>query len=84
VGGQAEVHRTQTLIDAGVFGGPVSRRLRDRVGNIAVLPAPGETIWLRDGDDSRLPWYRGLHGGLTDDEMLTYVAALAGSGAGRQ
>jgi hypothetical protein len=49
-----------------------------------VLPAPGETIWLRDGDDSRLPRYRGLHGGLTDDEMLTYVAALAGSGAGRQ
>ena len=83
LGGQAEVHRTQTLIDAGVFGGPVSRRLRDRVGDVAVLPAPGAAVWLRDGDDSRLPMHRGLHGGLTEDEMLTYVAALAGSGAER-
>jgi hypothetical protein len=71
------VCRTQTLIDAGVFGGPVSRRLADRIGNVAVLPAAGEAVWLRDGDDSRIPRYCGLHGGLTDDEMLTYVAALA-------
>ncbi len=75
--GHAEVCRTQTLIDAGVFGGPVSQRLADRIGNVAVLPAPGEAVWLRDGDDSRILRYCGLHGGLTDDEMLTYVAALA-------
>jgi hypothetical protein len=75
--GRADVHRTQALIDASVFGGPVSQRLADRLGNIAVLPAPGETVWLREGYGSRPPWYRGLHGGLTDDEMLTYVAALA-------
>lgn len=75
--GHAEVNRTQALIDAGVFGGPASQRLADRVGNVAVLPAPGETVWLREGYDSPPPRYRGLHGGRTDDEMLTYVAALA-------
>ena len=80
LGSQAEVQRTQTLIDAGVFGGPVSQRLADRLGNIALLPAPGGAVWLRDDDGSRMPSFRGLHGGLTDNEMLTYVAALAGSG----
>lgn len=73
--GRAEVHRTEALLDAGVFGGPAGERLRQRVGNLVVLPHAGETVWWRDGD-RYTHRFRGHHGGLTEDELLTYVAAL--------
>jgi hypothetical protein len=73
--GRAEVHRTEDLIDAGVFGGPVGERFQERVGNLVVLPLAGETMWWRDGDRYTHS-FRGHHGGLTEDELLTYVGAL--------
>jgi hypothetical protein len=73
--GRAEVHRTEDLIEAGVFGGPVGERLQERVGNLVVLPLAGETMWWRDGDRYTHS-FRGHHGGLTEDELLTYVGAL--------
>jgi type I phosphodiesterase/nucleotide pyrophosphatase len=73
--GRAEVHRSQDLFEAGLFGGPVGERLQDRVGNLVVLPYAGETVWWREGD-RYTHRFRGHHGGLTEDELLTYVAAL--------
>jgi hypothetical protein len=73
--GRAEVHRTDELVQAGLFGGPVGQRFRDRVGNLVVLPYAGETVWWRDGD-RYTHRFCGHHGGLTEDELLTYVAAL--------
>jgi predicted AlkP superfamily pyrophosphatase or phosphodiesterase len=68
------VRRTADLLAAGVFGeaGP---RLRERIGNVVVLPGPGETVWWREAGrfDMR---FRGHHGGLSPDEMLIPLAAL--------
>jgi len=71
---RAEVHLVADLVAAGTFGaaGP---RLRARLGDVCVLPAPGRTAWLRSaaGASQR---FRGHHGGLHPDEMDTWVGAL--------
>ena len=74
LGETAEVRPTHELIDEGVFGaaGP---RLRERIGEVVVLPKPGESVWWREPGrfDMR---FRGHHGGLSPDEMLIPLAAL--------
>jgi Type I phosphodiesterase / nucleotide pyrophosphatase len=74
VGERATVHRVEELVAAGWFG-DVGERLRARLADVCVLPAPGETVWWRDRGrfDMR---FRGHHGGLSDDEARTQVAAL--------
>jgi len=74
LGETAEVRPTHELIDEGVFGaaGP---RLRERIGEVVVLPKPGESVWWREPGrfDMR---FRGHHGGLSPDEMFIPLAAL--------
>jgi len=74
LGETAEVRPTHELMDEGVFGaaGP---RLRERIGDVVVLPRPGESVWWREPGrfDMR---FRGHHGGLSPDEMLIPLAAL--------
>jgi predicted AlkP superfamily pyrophosphatase or phosphodiesterase len=74
LGETAEVRPTHELIDEGVFGaaGP---RLWERIGEVVVLPKPGESVWWREPGrfDMR---FRGHHGGLSPDEMLIPLAAL--------
>ena len=55
--------------------GAVGELLRARLADVCVLPASGETVWWRDRGrfDMR---FRGHHGGLSDDEARTQVAAL--------
>jgi Type I phosphodiesterase / nucleotide pyrophosphatase len=74
VGERATVRRVSELVAAGWFG-PVGERLRARLANVCVLPAPRETVWWRERGrfDMR---FRGHHGGLAEDEALTQVAAL--------
>jgi hypothetical protein len=74
VGERATVHGVDELVDAGWFG-PVGDRLRARLADVCVLPAGGETVWWRERGrfDMR---FRGHHGGLSEDEALTQVAAL--------
>ena len=74
VGERATVHRVEELVAAGWFG-DVGERLRARLADVCVLPAPRETVWWRDRGrfDMR---FRGHHGGLSDDEARTQVAAL--------
>jgi hypothetical protein len=74
LGERATVHRVADLVAAGWLG-TVGERLRARLADVCVLPAPGETVWWRERHrfDMR---FRGHHGGLSEDEARTQVAAL--------
>ena len=74
VGERATVHRVEELVAAGRFG-EVGERLRARVADVCVLPAVGETVWWRERHRFGMP-FRGHHGGLSEDEARTQVAAL--------
>jgi hypothetical protein len=75
LGPRAEVHAAADLVADGLFAAPPGPRLRERLGDVCVLPAPGETVWWRERGrfDMR---FRGHHGGLTPDEAHTQVASL--------
>lgn len=75
LGERAEVRITQDLVDEGVFGPAIGRRLSERVGDVCVLPAMGETVWWREAGRFEMR-FRGHHGGLTPEEAETFVAAL--------
>jgi len=74
LGETAAVRPTGELVEEGVFGeaGP---RLRERIGDLVVLPAPGESVWWREPGrfDMR---FRGHHGGLSPEEMRIPLLAL--------
>jgi predicted AlkP superfamily pyrophosphatase or phosphodiesterase len=74
LGEWASVRPTAELLADGVFGeaGP---RLRERIGDIVVLPRPGETVWWREAGRFDMQ-FRGHHGGLSPEEMLIPLAAL--------
>ena len=74
LGERATVHRVADIVAAGWLG-TVGERLRARLADVCVLPAPGETVWWRERHrfDMR---FRGHHGGLSEDEARTQVAAL--------
>jgi hypothetical protein len=74
LGERATVHRVPDLVAAGWLGA-VGARLRARLADVCVLPAPGETVWWRERHrfDMR---FRGHHGGLSEEEAQTQVAAL--------
>ena len=55
--------------------GEIGPRLRERLGDVAVLPAPGRQAWLRSAAAGER-WFRGHHGGLEDLEASTYLAEL--------
>jgi len=74
VGERATVHRVEELVVAGWFG-EVGERLRARLADVCVLPAVGETAWWRERHRFGMP-FRGHHGGLSDEEARTQVAAL--------
>jgi len=50
-------------------------RLRERLGDVVVLPAPGRQVWLRSAAANER-WFRGQHGGLHPAETSTYLAEL--------
>jgi hypothetical protein len=74
LGERATVHRVADVVAAGWLGA-VGERLRVRLADVCVLPAPGETVWWRERHrfDMR---FRGHHGGLSEEEAQTQVAAL--------
>jgi predicted AlkP superfamily pyrophosphatase or phosphodiesterase len=53
----------------------IGPRLRERLGDVAVLPAAGRQAWLRSAAAGER-WFRGHHGGLEDREASTYLAEL--------
>src|SRR5919198_3395713 len=75
LGDDAEVRATADLVEEGVFAAPPGPRLRERIGDVCVLPAAGETVWWRERGRFGMR-FRGHHGGLTPDEAHTVVASL--------
>jgi hypothetical protein len=74
LGERASVRPTAELLASGVFGSP-GPRLRERVGDVVVLPRPGETVWWREAGRFDMQFH-GHHGGLSPEEMLIPLAAL--------
>ena len=67
--GKAAVHKTQALIEQGIFGTqPLSPALLGRLGNLVVLPYAGESVWWYEKGKFEQKYY-GHHGGLTPEEM---------------
>ena len=73
--GKAAVVQTKTLIEEGYFGSEVSARLRERVGNLVILPYRYESVWWYEKDRFEMKFY-GHHGGLTPQEMETVLYSL--------
>lgn len=70
--GKADVVKTEELIDNGYFGDEVSSRLRERVGNLVILPYRYESVWWYEKGKFEQRFY-GHHGGLTPQEMETVL-----------
>jgi predicted AlkP superfamily pyrophosphatase or phosphodiesterase len=66
--------RAQVRPAAELFGS-IGPRLAARLGDVAVLPAPGRQAWMRSAAAGER-WFRGHHGGFEDQEALTYLAEL--------
>lgn len=70
--GKADVVQTETLIDEGYFGPDVTSRLRERAGNLVILPYRYEAVWWYEKGKFEQRFY-GHHGGLTPEEMETVL-----------
>jgi predicted AlkP superfamily pyrophosphatase or phosphodiesterase len=70
--GKADVVKTESLIEQGYFGAEISKRFRDRVGNLVVLSYLNESVWWYEKDKFDMTFY-GHHGGLTPQEMETIL-----------
>jgi Type I phosphodiesterase / nucleotide pyrophosphatase len=68
-GGGARVLRAADLFDR------IGPRLAARLGQVAVLAAPGRQVWLRSAPANER-WFRGQHGGLDPAETETYLAEV--------
>lgn len=71
---KAEIYQTRDLVEQGYFGTP-SDALLERLGNVVILPRPGETVWWYRKGKFEQKFY-GHHGGLTPAEMETLLLAL--------
>ena len=72
---KAEVMRTDDAIKKGLFGFNDPRvKFLKRIGNIIILPKPGFHVWYRRAPDA--VWgMPGIHGGLSEAEMVVPFAA---------
>jgi hypothetical protein len=70
LGFRGDVHAAADLFPA---AGP---RLRERLADVCVLPAPGRMAWLRSAAANERV-FRGHHGGLHPDEVDTWAGVLA-------
>lgn len=72
--GKARVVRSQEEADAGLFGrGPEHPQFRKRIGNVLILPYEDTTVWYQYPGHEKSK-HRGMHGGLSREEMLTVLA----------
>lgn len=67
--------RARVLASGALFPAP-GERLRERVGDVVVLPAAGREAWLATAKANE-QWFRGQHGGLDPAETSTYLAVVA-------
>ncbi len=70
---EARILDGQTAIDDGLFGtGSVSQKLRDRVGDLVVVP---ESVGVWFGDEARKLEFVGQHGGQHPEELFVPFVA---------
>jgi predicted AlkP superfamily pyrophosphatase or phosphodiesterase len=72
--GQAEVLQIDEALNLGLFGiGEISKKFLKRIGNVLVLPYEHYFVWYEfmPGQPYTL---RGIHGGLSEDEMIVPLA----------
>jgi predicted AlkP superfamily pyrophosphatase or phosphodiesterase len=73
--GKADVVKTEDLIEQNYFGDEISKRFRERVGNLVILPYINETVWWFEKDKFDMT-FLGHHGGLTPQEMETILYSV--------
>lgn len=73
--GIAEVYKTKTLLDAGVFGNNPSSTLLGRLSNICILPFKNDSVYWYEKDKFEQEFF-GHHGGLTSEEMDSIFLVL--------
>lgn len=72
--GKARVVRSQKEADKGLFGiGHEHPQFRKRIGNVLILPYENFTVWYQHPGQEKSK-HRGMHGGLSREEMLTVLA----------
>lgn len=68
--GAADIVFTDELVSEGFFGAkPVSKRLKERLGNLVVLPYLNENVFWEFEDHRLKQHFYAAHGGLTSEEM---------------
>ncbi len=71
---QAEIYRTEEILNKGWFGpGKASKRFRERLGDILILPRGNNTAWFVS-EEKKFTLY-GHHGGLSPREMFIPLIA---------
>ena len=71
--GQFSLIDPEQAIESGLFGpGEKHPRLRERIGDLVVIPHQNAYLWWGEEDN----FLRGRHGGLTQDEMLVPFLAV--------
>ncbi len=74
--GYADVVKTANLLAAGYFGPlPVCAELLGRLGNLVVLPHPGNCVWWFE-KEKYVQKHFGHHGGLSATEMEIPLALM--------
>lgn len=63
------------VLPAGKLFDRIGPTLAARLGQVAVLAAPGRQAWLRSAPANER-WFRGQHGGLEPAEIETYLAEV--------
>jgi predicted AlkP superfamily pyrophosphatase or phosphodiesterase len=79
--GRAKVIKTEDAVRMGLFGvGTVNREFFNRVGNVIILPEDNIQVWYNKTDYDKYqkgnkPQLLGMHGGISEDEMIIPFAA---------
>jgi predicted AlkP superfamily pyrophosphatase or phosphodiesterase len=74
---KAEVIKVDEAVKKGLFGIPnkkPKRKFYDRAGDLLILPLNNNTVWYKHFKGEKL-CYTGLHGGLTEKEIVIPFAA---------
>ena len=73
LGDRAEVVAGDEVL--GLFARDPGPRLRERVGDVCVLPGPGRMAWLRSASSFQTT-FKGHHGGRSPEESRTWCGVL--------
>ena len=76
--GVADVFYTKQLLAEGFFGSrPPSKRLKERIGDLVVLPFHGQSVFWKFEKHRLEQHFYAAHGGLTPDEMESIFLFLS-------